>query len=1363
MPQLSLFLLGSPGLELDGAPLEINRRKAIALLAYLAVTDQSHSRDALATLLWPELDQSRARGALRRTLSELNTILDSACLLIERESVALDHSSKLWVDVDQFQQLAAAAQTHEVTNDEIDPQDIAPLAEAAQLYRDDFLAGFTLRDAPGFDEWQFFQAESLRQTFGRVLEQLVTAYSNRDDYEPALEYARRWLALDSLHEPAHRRLMELYAWTDRRAAALRQYQTCVQILAEELGITPSAETTRLYERIRTDGAGRGAALRHALPQEPEQSNGAEKTYPDREKYKPENGSQQDHPLPLTKLPPFSLGPLPPRTTIPFVAREQELTQLNQYLDMALNGQGQIVFIAGQAGAGKTALVQEFACQAQDANADLIVALGECNAHTGLGDPYRPFREILSLLTGEIEARWMRGAITRKNAQRIWNLLPVSLQTLLNIGPGLIDAFIPKATVDTWVTRLRLDQANMSRLEINGERLTRTGESAETAQSDLFEQYAKVLQTLAKTQPLLLIVDDAQWADAASISLLFHLSRQLFGSRILLLATYRPDEVALGRNGGRHPLEPILNEIRRTHGDVCLDLDRTMNEKFVDLFLDTEPNRLGPKFRAALYHQTQGHPLFTVELLREMQERGHMVYREPDGWVEVNDLNWTTLPARVEAVIEERIGRLEPELRNLLAVASVEGEQFTAQVITQVQGLDERQLLGDLSQMLEQRHHLVREQCEIQVGPKYLACYRFTHTLFQQYLYNKLGAGERRLLHGEVAAAMEKLYAEEYCDDVTVQLAHHYVAAGQIEKAVEYLLRAGDRARNLRAHPEAADFYQQALDFLKQQNAYNQAARTLMKLGLTHHLTFNFGEARRAYREGFALWQQASARDTAALPPAPHPFRQVQYADPITLDPTLAADNQSGDVVRQLFSGLLTLTPEMDVVPEVARDWEVVDDGRRYIFHLHDDIYWSDGTPLTAEDFVYAWRRVLDPAINSHNADYLFDVKGAKAFHQGQLANFEQVGMQALDPLTLTIELEEPTSYFPQLVASWQLFPIPRRVVTRYGQAWTRPEHIVTNGPFKLKCWQPGQELILERNPDYRGQATGNVQQVALHIGIPATVELEMYEAGQLDIMRLHPSLEMNDIRRRFAADYFSGPMLHTQYISFDTRRPPFDDLRVRRAFALAIDKEALASIVLSGYYFPATGGFVPPGMPGHSPDIGLPYDPEQARRLLAEAGYPAGRHFPAVELLVKVRHGSESAFLQSQWRENLGIELIWQAKEWGQMLARLEEAPPYLFQMGWAADYPDPDNFLRVAVHQRERLGWRNETYEKLVEQARRSANQAERLNLYRQADKILIEDVVVIPLLHGQGHTFLKPWISKFPTSAVNWGFLKDVVIEPH
>jgi adenylate cyclase len=500
----------------------------------------------------------------------------------------------------------------------------------------------------------------------------------------------------------------------------------------------------------------------------------------------------------------------------FVGREQELAQLEEALQKALAGQGQIVFVTGGVGRGKTALVEEFSHRAQEVHTDLLVTMGNCSAHTGVGDAYLPFRQTLEMMIGDVETRWEAGTISRDHAARLWKNVPHVLKNITDMGLDLIDIFVPGRALIHCVQELALkDVTWVYELEELVDRRSRLGSPTDVNQSNLFEQYSRTMLTVSRKSPLVLVLDDLQWADAASINLLFHLGRRVEEGRILILGAYRPDEVSLGREGERHPLESVINELRRIYGDIELALtkeDSAEGKEFVEQLLDTEPNQLSPEFRQALFDHTGGHPLFTIELLRALQERGDLIQDDQGRWVEGPALRWDALPARVEAVIEERVGRLEEELREALSVASVEGEDFTAQVVARVQEVKERQLLRELSQELEKRHRLVRDRGELKVNGQLLQRYRFVHQVFQRYLYNDLSPGERRLLHREIAEVLEEIFAEN-ADQFAVQLAFHYQRGGVSDKALHYLTQAGDQARSKYANEEAIRYYTEALELL----------------------------------------------------------------------------------------------------------------------------------------------------------------------------------------------------------------------------------------------------------------------------------------------------------------------------------------------------------------------------------------------------------------------------------------------------------------------------------------------------------------------------------------------------------------------
>ena len=277
--------------------------------------------------------------------------------------------------------------------------------------------------------------------------------------------------------------------------------------------------------------------------------------------------------------------------------------------------------------------------------------------------------------------------------------------------------------------------------------------------------------------------------------------------------------------------------------------------------------------------------------------------------------------------------------------------------------------------------------------------------------------------------------------------------------------------------------------------------------------------------------------------------------------------------------------------------------------------------------------------------------------------------------------------------------------------------------------------------------------------------LQLYEENSLDTISFAhlPAAEWSRARQRYAGEYVSGPELATYYIGLDVTRPPFDDLRVRRAFALATDRETLAHVALRGYTFPAMGGLVPPGMPGHSPTIGLRYDPEAARKLLAEAGYPGGKGFPTVESLAPEWYltGPALKSLRAQWLENLGVDIAWKTMEGSRFMKRMWGRRTHMWFRRWLADYLDPDSFLRASVW-RVLSSWQDEAYDQLVEGARRVTDQDERMKMYQQADGILVQEVPLLFLYYGRFHLLVKPWVKNYPPSAFKPWFWKDVIIEP-
>jgi tetratricopeptide (TPR) repeat protein len=531
---------------------------------------------------------------------------------------------------------------------------------------------------------------------------------------------------------------------------------------------------------------------------------------------------------------------------PIVGREDELERLTSLLSRALGGEAAVCFVTGPAGQGKTTLLQEFLHRAEAADPELIVAVGECNAQTGVGDPYLPFREVMAVLTGDVESRLARGALTPDGASRVTDFLKVSLRSVVEAGPDLVGTFIPGgaflARVAAKLGR-RVPWVSSLRDLVEGAAAP-TADGTGRDQARIFEQYTNVVKRMALERPLVLVLDDLHWADAGSTALLFHLVRRLGQSPVLIVGAYRPEDVEIGRQGEPHPLANVLQEIRRYFGDVWVDLSAADPEearRLVDGLVDAEPNRLGRDFRDALLRRTDGHPLFIVELLRSLRDTGTLIRDEAGRWVEARVVDWDALPARVEGVIEGQIGRLEPELADALTVAAVEGETFTAEVVARVRGVEDRALVRQLSGTVERRHGLVVARETRVAGDRRISRYRFRHILFQKYLYGRLDPVERAYLHEDIARELEALHGDQ-TDSIALELAHHHAEAGHRDRAVAYLIRAGERARRVFANQEAIRHFRRAHELQPELDAAT-AARVHESLGAVLDLTGEHESAR----------------------------------------------------------------------------------------------------------------------------------------------------------------------------------------------------------------------------------------------------------------------------------------------------------------------------------------------------------------------------------------------------------------------------------------------------------------------------------------------------------------------------------------
>ena len=783
MKKLIVRLLGGYRVELDGKPVyDFETDKTRALLAYLIVeADRPHRREALASLLWPERPETVARTNLRQAIARLRRALsDDASpffLFVTPTDVQFNTASDYTLDVAELAAFASSpARQHE----------ILPAALCA-----DFLDGFAMPDSEVFEEWVLSRQEHCHRLALDTLESQNAYFEAAGEYARAAAAARLQLRLEPWLEEAHRRCMRALALAGRRDEALHQYEVCRRALQSELGVEPAASTQALVAEIVGE---RVVAI--------QLSRTASSSIP-------------------------ALPPMPSRRraqSTRLVAREEELGQLSRYLQAAITGETKAAFVSGDAGSGKTMLLETFAVSAMAAHPKLLVAGARCSPGSGT-DPFALLRRLMEMLCGDLasDAAWRLAS--EDHLDRLQGATGLVLASLAARGPDLVGTLVPAASLARRAGLAALEPAEQApwHTMLHPE----PAKSAVPAREALFDQLICTLAAIAREQPLLLLFDDLQWVDEASAAFLAHVGRELNESRLLILAAYRSATVALGRHDSqavasagdlkRHPLAAVLNELRRIQGEIVIDLDRADGRAFVEAYVDTEPNRLGARFRDALYAQTGGHALFTVELLRTLQERDKIVKDAAGRWTAPESLDWGPLPARVEGAIAERIERLPDACRRILACASVQGDDFSGEAAAALAGVATADVLTCLSDNLGRRHHLVRPESVQRLGGGQRSIYRFTHHLFRKYLYDQLDAIERARLHAAYAVVLEQQVADDQGERerISAALAWHYEAGGLPLQAARALYDAGRQAMRVSANREALSRFERGLALLEQ--------------------------------------------------------------------------------------------------------------------------------------------------------------------------------------------------------------------------------------------------------------------------------------------------------------------------------------------------------------------------------------------------------------------------------------------------------------------------------------------------------------------------------------------------------------------
>ena len=472
---------------------------------------------------------------------------------------------------------------------------------------------------------------------------------------------------------------------------------------------------------------------------------------------------------------------------------------------------------------------------------------------------------------------------------------------------------------------------------------------------------------------------------------------------------------------------------------------------------------------------------------------------------------------------------------------------------------------------------------------------------------------------------------------------------------------------------------------------------------------------------------------------------VNGAEPETLDPSIITGQPEGRIVNALFEGLCAYDENGQAVPGVAERWEVSPDGKTYSFHLRADAKWSDGSPLTAEDFVRSWQRTLTPSTGSQYNYQLYPIKNAQAFAEGKITDFSQVGVRAADPRALVVKLENPTPYFIQLCAFPTLHPLPVSLIEKLGDDWVKPGNLIGNGAYALESWRINDKIRLRKNPHYWDRANVALETIDVLPISDANVAFNFYASGLADLLMdkgLAPPALLEDLKKR--EDFHAAPFLGIYFLRYNCSKGPFTDERVRRAFSLAVDKTRIVEKITRAGEL-AAPGFVPPGIPGYEGTAGLAFDPAGAKRLLAEAGYPDGKGFPNASYLYSKSELNEAIAveLQSMWRETLGVNVNLARQEWKVYLNSLSLLDYDIARSSWVGDYPDPNTFLDMFLTGggNNRTGWSSADYDRLIAEAARELDPAQRFAILRQAEDLLVQKAVpVCPIYYYVGIQLYDP-----------------------
>lgn len=466
------------------------------------------------------------------------------------------------------------------------------------------------------------------------------------------------------------------------------------------------------------------------------------------------------------------------------------------------------------------------------------------------------------------------------------------------------------------------------------------------------------------------------------------------------------------------------------------------------------------------------------------------------------------------------------------------------------------------------------------------------------------------------------------------------------------------------------------------------------------------------------------------------------SEPQGIDPHIVTGVPEHHILISLCEGLTIPNPNPKdsngYIPGTAESWSISEDGKEYIFKLNKNAKWSNGEPVTADDFVWSWKRILTASLGSQYPDMLYYLEGAYEYHNGLTNNFDEVGVKALDTHTLKVNLKNPTPFFIGLLSHYSTWPVHKETVLKYGDIddrngeWTRPGNFVCNGPFQLKTWELNNKIVVEKNPYYYDASIVRLNEIHYYPVSNVMTEDRMFRAGQLHLTSSFPTQKCPMYIEEKNPTFKIDPYMGTYFYRINTENKALSDVRVRKALAYSIDRKLLVDKVTQCGQIPAYS-FTPPGSNGYQPSTEIPYDPILAKELLAAAGYSPENPFPKLEILFNTNEGHRKVALaiQQMWQNELGIEVELVNQDWKVYLSREMVGDFQISRAGWIGDYEDPNTFLDLMRPNRgnNKTGWEDMDFDALIEKANTINDQNERYELLNKAEKILIENMPIIPL----------------------------------